>query len=103
MQPEQFETWIRESPPRAKCSYYEGMSLTDTLMSNEIRKIVWDYACKGLCYLVQKKHRVNVYEFIAIKASSPHIKRLVPLYDGTWKTRTLTKPKPEHLEVSTHG
>lgn len=104
-----FELWIKTAKPWERCSYYEGMSLTDTLMSNQIRQIVWFYACRGDCYLFQKKHRKHHYEFIAVKAQQPHNKALVPLPEprnnkiGHHYLKYSTKPKPEHLEVSTHG
>lgn len=104
-----FEFWIKTAQPWQRFSYYRGMSLTDTLISNQVRQIVWFYACRGDCYLFQKKHAKHDYEFIAVKAQQPHNRALVPLPEprntraGQHFRTYPSKLKPEHLEVSTHG
>lgn len=107
MQTDKFLTWLVSAKPNQQFVYYEGMSLTDTLLSVVIQKALWSHACRGYVYLVQKKLRVGLYMFIAIKASSPPIKKLVPLAEPKDRVgiRTYTKHKdrPEPLEVSTHG
>ena len=105
---EQFINWMRTAQPNDKYAYYTGSSLTDTLISNEIRKFIWSHACRGYVYLVQKKERVHYYHFIAIKASKIPNARLVPLSErkevsNFRRYTTKTKLKPEHIEVSTHG
>lgn len=71
--------WSKTATPNSKKTYYVGFSLTDTLLSLEIKKQAWELAVKGQVYLVQKKHCVGEYSFIAIKASHPPNIKLVPL------------------------
>ena len=104
----EFSAWLKTAKPNSKYTYHLGFSLTDSLLSAEIRKIAWNMACKGDIYLVQKKIQRYEYKFIAVKASSPPIKRLVPFTESNklskkWYPNRNKKPITEHLEISEHG
>lgn len=57
--------------------YHEGVNASETILSNELRKLAWDFACKGKVYLVQARIGLK-FQYIAIKASSPAFNSLVP-------------------------
>lgn len=83
---EDFEKFILTGKPLSTFEYYFGMSLTDTVLSNQLRKIAYKYAVDGKIYLVQKKINHN-FIFIAIKASTPPVIKLLPLSDEKLKER----------------
>lgn len=105
---ENFNQWLANSKPNEKYVYFNGFSLTDTFISLELQKHTFEYACKGFIYLVQQKLLPHNYNFIAIKASVPAIKSLIPLLREQ-KSSTVSKPRigiqkrvliTEHLEIS---
>jgi hypothetical protein len=110
-QTERFIAWFKQAERHEKYVYYSGNSLTDSLLSVEIKKIAWTHACRGYVYLVQKKLGNGYYHFYAIKATVPILDKnrwLVPLEaardDKASRRYTPRKPvSPEHIEVSTHG
>lgn len=83
-----FHNWILNALPLQKYLYYTGSHMSDSILSNELRKVAWEHACKGKIYLVQEKVQANIFRYIAIKASSPPIKYLIPLSEP----RTQTNP-----------
>jgi hypothetical protein len=83
--------WVAEIPdihkfiivakPNDRFSYYIGQDLSDSIMSRKVATMIYDYAVKGIVYLVRKRYKNDrsLFEYIAIKASSPPNKKLVPL------------------------
>lgn len=95
---DKLQDFIFSAKPNEKFIYYEGFSLTDTLLTNELRKILYQYSVNGRVYLVQQKVRNKIdphYVFIAIKASTPPIVKLVPFSDQ--------KVRERERRMSAHG
>ncbi len=74
------EEWIKTARPGDTYVYATVTHLTDTYASRKIGVQAWKLAIEGAIYLVQ--HRVqytipSVFEYIAIKASRPPVRRLV--------------------------
>jgi len=76
----ELKSFINTAKPNDKFIYYTGFSLTQTIMSNELRKITYEYAVKGEVYLVQKRYQ-NTFDFMVIKASKNPIYKLIPFSD----------------------
>jgi hypothetical protein len=83
---EDFDAFISKARPLETFEYYFGFSLTDTVLSNQLRKMAYSYAVHGKIYLVQKRINHN-FIFIAIKASVPPIIRLLPMSDEKFAER----------------
>lgn len=95
---EDFIVWFDGSKPNDKYTYFWGESLTYTVISTKLQELTYDYACKGLLYLVRKKEGLNNYKYIAIKASKPPNYRLVP----DKEIKTSAKPKIESGRIYRH-
>ena len=87
---ENFEQFIRTAHYPQTFEYYFGFSLTDTIMSNQLRKLAYRYAMDGKIYLVQKKIN-HSFIFIAIKASVPPVIKLIPISDEKFRERQYRK------------
>jgi len=103
-----FSIWIKTSKPLTRYVYHIGFSPTDSILSKEMGATAWKRACMGDIYLVQRKIQPYKYEFIAIKASSPPIRKLIPLVDALTekhfrKLVTKNANPVEHLEYTQHG
>jgi hypothetical protein len=102
--------WVAEIPdmhkflvvakPNDTFTYFIGHDLSDSIMSRKIANITYNYAVKGMVYLVRKRYKndKSLFEYIAIKASSPPSKKLVPLAlttgvsgNGTQRTGTVDR------------
>lgn len=79
----ELELFATTAKPLDQMVYFWGRHLAETIISQEVQKIAYEYATKGLIYLVQKRNELDKYEFlyIAIKASKPPLIKLVPLSD----------------------
>lgn len=78
--PTELESFVQNASPNNRFIYYKGYSLTDTILACQLRKLTYQFALEGKVYLVQKKHGFY-FEFIAIKASTPPVIKLVPFND----------------------
>lgn len=69
-----------EAKPGERFTYFIGFTLTETLISKQLRKLVYSYAVKGLVYIFQPRFKMDptLFEFICIKASSPPVLSLLP-------------------------
>lgn len=92
--------WVLDALPNKQYIYYTGYHASDTLLSNELRKLAWDYARQGKIYLVQRRAGESYFHYIAIRASSPPKQSLIPYIrerdsDFTAHQRRYTKRKLE--------
>lgn len=72
--------FIDTSKPNDKFIYYIGIGVTDSILSNEIGRFIYDQSVRGRVYLVTRRvYGYPEFEFIAIKASSPPVYKLLPL------------------------
>lgn len=69
--------FVKVAKPNQIYTYYTGLYANDTLLSGELRKLAWDYAIKGIVYLVQSRDGYY-FNYIVIKASSPPLNSLIP-------------------------
>ena len=85
--------WVERAKPNEKFIYYTGQSVQDTVLSREVGKQVYQYAMRGLVYLVQLRSSNYYFDFdhYLIKASSPPVYQLVPFADE--KTEQLRKQR----------
>lgn len=72
--------FVHNGVPNSKLIYYTGFSLTDTVLSNQVRKMMYKYAVEGKIYLVQQR-MFPYYNFIAIKSGVPPVISLLPYSD----------------------
>lgn len=97
--------FILNAKPNDKFLYYSGITLTDTIMARELKKLTYTHASKGDIYLVQKRFQ-DVFDFIAIKASRPPVYRLVPLNDEqvkeAMKPHRLNPPRQGKVKIYGH-
>ncbi len=70
--------FILNANPNQKHIYYVGMHARDSHLSEQLQKLAWEYALKGKIYLVQERKQAFMFRYIAIKASSPPIGKLLP-------------------------
>ena len=76
--------WLRAAKHGMYHVYYTGAGLDGSELTNQtniwkLKQLTWKLAVDGRIYLVQRKLRIDRYEYRAIKASSPPpIKRLIP-------------------------
>lgn len=70
--------FILNAKPNQKHIYYVGMHARDSHLSEQLKKLAWEYACKGKIYLVQERKQSFLFRYIAIKASSPPMSILLP-------------------------
>lgn len=87
-----FIQWAINAKPNDKYIYFSGFSLADSFISIALQEITFDYACKGLIYLVQQRLKVHSYNFIAVKASITPIYWLIPRRLEP-RTPTLSRPR----------
>ena len=89
-----FKQWITVALPNDKYIYCVGWHLTETIMSEKLRDLAYDYSTKGELYLVQEKTQDRgLINYTAIKASKPPIQKLVPLAITGIRDRQETKHK----------
>lgn len=77
-------SWIVSAKPREFYTYYIGHSLTDSILSLEIKKVSWIAACEGKIYLFRQRiieptGKTSLFRYMAQKASAPPKAWLVPL------------------------
>lgn len=70
--------FILNASPNQRHIYYVGMHARDSHLSEQLQKLAWEYALKGKIYLVQERKQAFMFRYIAIKASSPPIGKLIP-------------------------
>lgn len=75
-----FYNWYLSARPLDKFIYYRGISLSDTLAADYVRKAAWQYAWSGRVYLFTMRDPVDSYYwlYIAQKAS-----RVIPRLNPT--------------------
>jgi hypothetical protein len=98
----EFKHFILNAKPNEKFLYYSGLTLTDSIMAKELKKLTYNHASKGDIYLVQKRFQ-DVFDFIAIKASRPPVYRLVPLSDEKLKEATKLPRQYAPRKVKLYG
>ena len=72
--------WLSTSEPGSMYVYATCSALTDSGATYRIAKEMWALALEGRLYLVRKRlsHTTpSTFEYIAIKASDPPVRRLV--------------------------
>lgn|SRR5678816_4370325 len=73
--------WLRDAKPGEIYVYAPSIAaLTDNYAAYKLSREVWQLAVDGRIYLVQRRLRpapYGVFDYIAIKASDPPIKKLV--------------------------
>ncbi len=93
------DKWLKESIPLDQYVYAKACSLTDTGVTYRLGRYMWELALKGRIYLVRRKisdTRPSIYEYIAIRASKPPVKSLLPLpMYFTAQGKDNSKPKSE--------
>lgn len=81
-----FINWELTASPMDKFIYYTGFSLTDSIMSLDIKEVTWKFAVEGKIYLLQARSKSwKLFDFIAIKATNPPVIKLVPLNDEQYR------------------
>ena len=73
-----YTDWLTFSSPNERYSYYIGERLSESILGTRIGKKLMNDAENGKVYLFQRKINNGMYDHIAIKASYPPVKRLVP-------------------------
>lgn len=90
--------WLRDAKPGEIYVYATAISaLTDNFKTFKLGREVWQLAVDGRIYLVQRrliKPPYGVFDYIAIKASNPPVKKLVTLDYGDKRERGTGKYMP---------
>lgn len=77
---DEFKKFIYEARYNDRFEYYRGLGITDTVLSAQLGKIAYKHATEGRIYIVQRRIH-NKFSFIAIKASTPPVTKLIPFTD----------------------
>jgi hypothetical protein len=98
---EHLRDWLRQSKPGDKLVYATTTHLTAHFPTFKLAREVWQMAVQGHLYLVQYRIPNTVYgifDYIAVKASYPPMKRLVTSDYGL-VDKIAIRPKKTDLEA----